>query len=133
MYNTTFPVQISEKQFMRQYDTAKRYVDMGIKDYFILFENDAFANVSEIGNTTLKDISDVFGIGYPVFFRFAGFLIEELVSMIERIIKHLRYVQFLKVTLENYEAQSDFSQKTAGYVIGETQQDSAFYFRLFKS
>lgn len=69
----TSPVQISEKQFMRQYDVAKRYVDMGISDYFILLENDAFANVSEIGNTTLKDISAVFGKEFPLFFRFGGF------------------------------------------------------------
>lgn len=61
MCDTTFPVQISEKQFMRQYEIAKHYVDMGIQDYFILFDNDAFANVSEIGNTTLEDISSVFG------------------------------------------------------------------------
>ncbi len=67
------PVPISEKQFMRQFETAKRYVDMGIQDYFILLENDAFANVSEIGNTTLEDIVSVFGKEYPLFFRFAGF------------------------------------------------------------
>jgi len=73
MRNTTSPVPISEKQFMRQYEIAKRYVDMGIEDYFILLDNDAFANVSEIGNTTLEDISDVFGKEFPVFFRFGGF------------------------------------------------------------
>lgn len=73
MCNTTSPVPISEKQFMRQYEVAKRYVDMGIKDYFILLDNDAFANVSEIGNTTLEDISAVFGEEFPVFFRFGGF------------------------------------------------------------
>lgn len=71
--NTTSPVSISEKQFMRQYETAKRYVDMGIQDYFILLDNDAFRNVSEIGNTTLKDISSAFGKEFPLFFRFAGF------------------------------------------------------------
>lgn len=53
MCDTSSPAPISEKQFMRQYEAAKRYVDMGISDYFILLENDAFANVSEIGNTTL--------------------------------------------------------------------------------
>lgn len=73
MCNTASPVQISEKQFMRQYETAKRYIDMGIEDYFILLDNDAFANVSEIGNTTLEDIALVFGKEFPVFFRFAGF------------------------------------------------------------
>lgn len=73
MYNTISPVQISEKQFMRQYETAKHYVDMGIEDYFVLLDNDAFANVSEIGNTTLEDIASVFGKEFPVFFRFAGF------------------------------------------------------------
>ncbi len=67
------PVPISEKQFMRQYEIAKRYVDMGIEDYFILLDNDAFANVSEIGNTTLEDISSVFGKDFSVFFRFGGF------------------------------------------------------------
>lgn len=73
MCDTSSPVPISEKQFMRQYETAKRYVDMGISDYFILLENDAFANVSEIGNTTLKDISAVFGKEFSIFFRFGGF------------------------------------------------------------
>lgn len=73
MYNDVSPVQISEKQFMRQYETAKRYVDMGIKDYFILLDNDAFANVSEIGNTTLEDIVSVFGKEFPLIFRFSGF------------------------------------------------------------
>lgn len=71
--NVTSPVPISEKQFMRQYETAKRYVDMGIQDYFILLDNDAFKNVSEIGNTTLEDISSVFGKEFPLFFRFTGF------------------------------------------------------------
>lgn len=73
MIGNTSPAQISEKQFMRQYEIAKRYVDMGISDYFILLENDAFSNVSEIGNTTLEDISTVFGKEFPIFFRFAGF------------------------------------------------------------
>lgn len=73
MCDTTFPASISEKQFMRQYETAKCYVDMGVEDYFILLDNDAFANVSEIGNTTLEDISSVFGREFPLFFRFAGF------------------------------------------------------------
>lgn len=68
--NTASPTQISEKQFMRQYEEAKRYVDMGIEDYFILLENDAFANVSEIGNTTLADIQEVLGRNFPLFFRF---------------------------------------------------------------
>lgn len=73
MCDTLSPAPISEEQFMRQYETAKQYIDIGISDYFILLENDAFANVSEIGNTTLKDISNVFGKEYPLFFRFCGF------------------------------------------------------------
>lgn len=73
MYDTSFPVPISENQFMHQYETAKRYVDMGIGDFFILLDNDAFKNVSEIGNTTIEDISSAFGKEFPLFFRFGGF------------------------------------------------------------
>lgn len=71
--NTTSAMPISEKQFMKQYEIAKHYVDMGIEDYFILLDNDAFRNVSEIGNTTLSDVASAFGEAYPYFFRFAGF------------------------------------------------------------
>lgn len=73
MENQLFPVAISEKQFMRQYERAKKVVDKGIDSYFILFDNDAFSNVSEIGNTTLKDIAACIGKEYPVFFRFGGY------------------------------------------------------------
>lgn len=70
--NDLFPVGLSEKTFMREYERGKQIVDAGIKDYFILIDNAAFSSVRQIGNTTLKDIQSIFGPAYISFFRFAG-------------------------------------------------------------
>lgn len=71
--DSLFPVGISEKEFVADLEKAKIIVDNGIKDYFILLNATSFKNVNGIGNTTLKDCLDIFGLGYVVFFRFAGF------------------------------------------------------------
>lgn len=67
------PSEISEKQFFRDLEKAKEIVDNGITDYFILANPKSMENVKSIGNTTLKDCVDVFGLDYVLFFRFAGF------------------------------------------------------------
>ena len=68
-----FPAEISENEFFSDLYKAKSLVDHGIKDYFILLESTCFREIKEIGNTTLKDCVDIFGLSYVTFFRFAGF------------------------------------------------------------
>lgn len=66
-----FGNKINKRKFIQEYSKCKEFVDNGVRDYFILSENTAYGNVSQIGNTTLKDISDVFGVEYITLFRFA--------------------------------------------------------------
>ena len=70
MNEVTFPADISYKDFISEVNRAKRLVDHGVRDYFILADTKSFKDNSQIGNTTLKDIEDVFGKGYIEFFRF---------------------------------------------------------------
>lgn len=65
------PAKLNKKKFMQEYEKCKEFVDNGITDYFILSDNAAFGNISQIGNTTLSDISDIFGKDYIYMFRFA--------------------------------------------------------------
>ena len=73
MSDKIFPVEISENEYFCDLSRAKVIVDHGIKDYFILLDPACFRNVKEIGNTTLKDIEDIFGLNYIQFFRFANY------------------------------------------------------------
>ncbi|MBQ8797193.1 MAG: hypothetical protein IJZ56_03245 [Oscillospiraceae bacterium] len=52
---------ISEKQFMEDYEKCKRIVDGGVRSYFILADNSMLQNVSQLENTTLMDIIEIFG------------------------------------------------------------------------
>lgn len=70
MNSVSNPMPISEEDFMSEVERGKAIVDRGIGDYFILLRNATFKNVSEIGNTTIVDIEEVFGQGYVSMFRF---------------------------------------------------------------
>ena len=63
--------ELNEKKFMSEYENCKRFVDAGIEDYFILANNTTFDGITEIGNTTLDDIEEIFGKEYISLFRFA--------------------------------------------------------------
>lgn len=71
--NNLFPVGVSENEFFSDLARAKLIVDHGIRDFFILLDPICFRNVKPIGNTTIKDCVDVFGLGYVLMFRFAGY------------------------------------------------------------
>lgn len=71
--NRLFPEKVTEDEFFADLERGKILVDNGITDYFILLNPRSFKNVSNIGNTTLKDIVSVFGESYIRVFRFAGF------------------------------------------------------------
>lgn len=68
----TLPTGITEEEFFEDLQKAKTIVDNGVTDYFMLINPSSFKDITEIGNTTLKDIVEVFGIGYILLFRFAG-------------------------------------------------------------
>ena len=70
MNEITFPERVSKRDFFRDLEKAKRLVNNGVQDYFILADTKAFRNNSQIGNTTLKDIEAVFGREYISLFRF---------------------------------------------------------------
>lgn len=61
-YEKLFFNVVSEKQYLCDLEKGKRIVDLGVKDYFLLFDSAATADAQQLGNTSLKDIIDVFGI-----------------------------------------------------------------------
>lgn len=72
MQDNLFGIALSEKQFMHDVEKCKKIVDLGVKDYFVLYDNITSENTITI-NTTLRDIEDVLGENAISYFRVAEY------------------------------------------------------------
>lgn len=67
-----FQQGISKKQFFADVEMAKKVVDSGFGNHFILLNSASFKNTRTVGGTTLSDIKECYN-GIPIYkdFRFA--------------------------------------------------------------
>lgn len=61
-----FQQEISKQEFFNDLERAKKVVDYGFGNYFILLNNTSFKNTKTVGGTTLSDIKSIYGSIYDI-------------------------------------------------------------------